>query len=143
MDGRTEGQLKQAAARTGVTVEEWKRLKTQDIHWCFDCRKWKQRTQFHVDKSRASGLQSRCKPCISVASVACSYSIPKAQAQSIKNATKCPICGRVGKNMNVDHCHKTGRVRGPLCARCNRGLGMFCDDPNLLRAAISYLQTNS
>jgi hypothetical protein len=39
----------------------------------------------------------------------------------------------------VDHCHNRGRIRGLLCTRCNAGLGLFSDNPAVLRAAIDYL----
>jgi len=40
----------------------------------------------------------------------------------------CYICKRIcssGRRLAVDHCHKTGVVRGLLCAVCNRSLGWF------------------
>ncbi len=59
----------------------------------------------------------------------------------------CAICksaspDRFHKNLSVDHCHKTGVVRGLLCTNCNTGLGRFKDDTKLLEAAITYLGGN-
>lgn len=53
----------------------------------------------------------------------------------------CAICGgKPGtKKLARDHCHSSGIRRGNLCHLCNTGLGMFRDDPNLMREAIKYL----
>ena len=56
---------------------------------------------------------------------------------------KCDICGAPGdgrwSELSIDHCHGSGMYRGMLCSRCNRALGLFKYDPNLLNAAIEYL----
>ena len=41
---------------------------------------------------------------------------------------------------DLDHCHKTGRVRFLLCRHGNRGLGAFFDSPNLMRRAARVLE---
>lgn len=57
----------------------------------------------------------------------------------------CAICtGDNGDHhLAVDHCHKTGQVRGLLCDNCNQALGKLKDSPTLLRAAIAYLEEKS
>lgn len=40
----------------------------------------------------------------------------------------------------VDHCHKTGKVRGLLCRPCNSGIGIFKDTPSLCNSAAEYLR---
>lgn len=58
----------------------------------------------------------------------------------------CGICDRKLKLsgldfevMCVDHCHKTGKIRGLICKRCNTLLGYAQDSPEILGKAIAYL----
>lgn len=56
---------------------------------------------------------------------------------------KCAICGMTteehGMRLHVDHCHKTGLVRGLLCSNCNIGIGNLGDNPLIVKHALSYL----
>jgi len=56
----------------------------------------------------------------------------------------CKICNKhqaeFKQKLSVDHCHKTGRVRGLLCRHCNFGLGFAKDDISILENMIKYLK---
>lgn len=53
----------------------------------------------------------------------------------------CFLCGQKDfRNLAVDHCHRTGKVRRLLCSNCNMALGKFNEDPNLLRKAAEYIE---
>lgn len=54
----------------------------------------------------------------------------------------CGICGQLtkcGRRLAVDHNHRTGKVRGLLCDKCNLAIGYFRDSKVLLENAIIYL----
>ena len=58
---------------------------------------------------------------------------------------KCAICGErptQKRNVHIDHDHARKTVRGILCCSCNRGLGLFRDRPEVLRAAAKYLESH-
>lgn len=54
----------------------------------------------------------------------------------------CAICGEKpdkDRNLAIDHCHKTKKIRGLLCLNCNLGLGNFKDNLDILASAVSYV----
>lgn len=58
---------------------------------------------------------------------------------------KCAICecdevDSVHGVLHVDHCHKTGNIRGLLCRQCNTALGKFKDSEEILDKAKAYLR---
>jgi len=64
---------------------------------------------------------------------------------------KCAICGLPettmlhGKirDLSVDHCHKSGKVRQLLCNACNHILGESKENTNTLLAAAAYLEKHA
>jgi hypothetical protein len=54
---------------------------------------------------------------------------------------KCAICLRPA-NLDVDHCHTLGVVRGLLCRPCNTAIGSLGDDPDRMRAAAAYVEAH-
>jgi len=102
------------------------------------------------DAPRGSCRRAECNACFHSRK---RYGITRPEAQQMLDdqGGVCAICSsplafqgvrnQCSKHgANVDHCHKTGEVRGILCGHCNRGLGLFFDDPELLSKAISYIE---
>ena len=53
----------------------------------------------------------------------------------------CVLCSSV-ENLCYDHCHDSMKFRGVLCRKCNTALGLFKDNPELLRKAADYVETH-
>lgn len=113
---------------------------------CTKCKKEKPETSefFPLHNKKTNGLDSWCRECRS------SYrsEIRRGKYRNmiddetlktmLASTFSCTICGDED-NLVVDHNHRTNNVRGLLCNRCNRGLGIFQDDPQLLEFARIYL----
>lgn len=101
--------------------------------WC----KWCQQAYRRQNRERVRGWNLKYK----------GYGITLEQRDELerKQHGLCAICQQPPhpkKPLHVDHCHKTGRVRGLLCNQCNRLLGLAQDDRERLWAASLYLQAN-
>lgn len=74
------------------------------------------------------------------------YGITEAEYQRVLDAQHgaCAIClarPAAGRNLHVDHDHRSGIVRGLLCVRCNHELlGRRDKDPDLFYRAGDYLE---
>lgn len=54
-------------------------------------------------------------------------------------------CGICGKNIienvnNIDHDHTSSKIRGVLCAQCNRSIGLLQDNIKIIQNAITWLR---
>ena len=128
---------------------------------CTKCKGWKHESQFHVNNAVKSGLHSRCKTCRCLdqkiyKSTRREYYTHREWLKNLKRyglsehgwkamfanqSGRCKICHKEPEErLHVDHCHQTRKIRGLLCGACNRGLGQFKDDPELLKRAIKYLE---
>lgn len=116
--------------------------------WCKACMAWNSRryaarypdrkvaratawNKANPDKRKAMQQRARLKQ----------YGLTAEEYQALLEAQDhaCAIC-REPDPPAIDHCHRTGRVRGLLCHKCNKGIGLLRDDPETLRIAASYLE---
>ena len=69
-------------------------------------------------------------------------------AEIYSNHNKCcDICGTPESELKlglcIDHCHKTGNIRGFLCNPCNIAIGFLGDSQELLEKAKEYLNRDN
>lgn len=113
---------------------------------CTLCHTDRDIVHFAKDKRIKSGYRSGCAFCCSEYKYKKRYNISHAeyiQMLQLQN-NKCQICNKLDidcqyKKLNIDHCHKTGKVRGLLCNACNQAIGYLKDNSELARRAAIYL----
>lgn len=132
---RTRG----AAWRTAV-ANAADSIAVPDFATCSRCRTKKPAVAFALNRTKKRGLQHMCLECMRDRK----YGLLPGQFEQMlrAQARACAICRTVpDKRLVVDHCHKTGAVRGLLCVGCNSGIGMMRDDIGILARSIEYLST--
>jgi len=125
---------------------------------CPKCGIVKPLSEFGIANNRGDGRKVYCKMCRKQEDndpefrrargrryVYKGYGITEAEYDALVLAQDglCAICHRPnlkGRRLYVDHCHRSGIVRGLLCQLCNSMLGMIDDDVDVLVSAISYLR---
>ena len=114
---------------------------------CIKCNKFLPETSFRK-RGGENYLRTECKTCDAKLSKV-RKELRKKHGSPPPNY-RCPICkkgederkGQGGKKCStwvVDHCHETDSFRGWLCHKCNRGLGAFDHDTDIIKRTIEYL----
>lgn len=123
---------------------------------CYHCGQTKPTSKFYVDRTKKSGYQSRCKDCGNLIknvhrfnkNSGLSLSIEEYINSSGYTDDNCSICGVEYSNNStatvkvLDHCHKTGKIRGFICSRCNLVMGHVGDNTEILDKIKKYLTTD-
>ena len=128
---------------------------------CTKCGKQKDLSEFYKIKT-SGNLHGSCKDCFKLASKKSRekygknhrkdltlkwwYGISLEEYNTMLNGQdgKC-VCGATkarnnAEALHVDHDHNTGLIRGLLCHKCNRAIGLV-DDPENLRALADYIES--
>jgi len=128
---------------------------------CKKCRKVKYKAWYDANPEKVRNIIERDKPYrktyysenkerYKLKYIERNYSISSEDYLEIKEkqGNKCAICGLDertvrNKELAVDHCHTSNKVRGLLCSQCNRALGLFQDSTEILEKALNYLKNNN
>jgi hypothetical protein len=138
-------------------------IEVGNLKWCGKCKCFLPLSEFSKNSAKKDGLQERCTPCRKFHSnktkhlrkrptkeqkrkyLLASYKLDFSTFEKmiLEQNNVCAIC-KTDKwdrpSPSIDHCHKTGTVRGLLCNNCNRALGMFKDDLEILKNAVKYIE---
>jgi hypothetical protein len=129
---------------------------------CYSCKTEKEESDFYTNRSKKDGLSSECKVCSRSKAKIYHHANPvkvkdgsRKRRYGIDNNDydlmlasqdgKCAICTTLAedspkKQLFIDHCHSSGKVRGLLCHHCNFVIGQAKDDIEVLKNAIKYLR---
>ena len=134
------------------------------LKYCPKCKQSKPLEDFNKHKREKDGLQRLCRYCQKESNK--KYLLTSKGIKTIRGGhlrrkynidlqtyeelllsqnNKCKIYGANSNTDNraeyfvIDHNHKTGKIRGLLCTKCNALLGLAQDNENILEKAKQYL----
>lgn len=114
---------------------------------CRICGTEKPLDEFYLRNAETGNRRTECKDCLIELHRYRDYGVCNVKYHEIlaQQRGQCAICrstlnsSRYTK-LAVDHCHRTGKVRGLLCTNCNTAIGLMKDSPVRLVAASEYLK---
>lgn len=115
-------------------------VKSRKIYVQFTCRKKariaaKLYIERNPDKRKESSKRANLKARYGI-------SFETYTSMLMTQSGQCAGCGsppKIGRALNVDHDHSTGKIRGLLCDGCNLAIGIVKDSSSLLLRLAQYL----
>ena len=70
------------------------------------------------------------------------YGLEPKEFEALTQSTggKCAVCGRSDLRLNIDHCHRTGKVGSLVCSPCNWLVSYVENRFDLIEAAMEYVR---
>lgn len=148
---------KMVASREQISKEDAKVFHQQlidegSLYQCSTCKEKKGAGHFYYkrDIGQVRLSTSQCKECTRDQVRYRKFGLDSGDVYAMLSEQdfKCKICGidyeqwreDTGRDFHIDHCHTTNVIRGFICGHCNRGLGAFLDDVEIMKSAIRYLE---
>jgi hypothetical protein len=120
---------------------------TPTVKTCSRCKIEKLSAAFDKQRDKKDGLCSQCKRCSSARHRKDTFGVSEEWTGFVLGTQGggCAICGIAlalqDRKLHVDHDHVTGKLRGLLCGKCNRGIGLFRDNVSFIDRAKVYLNS--
>jgi len=106
---------------------------------CHKCNQWYSQTEFqlsHPDSFGRRKIRQICRNCKNIQGKVI-YQI-KNSPDLPPRPDKCEVCNKLGKKLEIDHCHITHKFRGWLCHTCNTASGRFGDNVEVIERLLNY-----
>ena len=151
---------RQGSSGHGQVIAPARDAACTDMKKCAKCGCEKELNHFHAHKGGSQGRHSWCKDCCNAYyrvnrkrnyspeqkrrwQLSTRYGITPqdVDAMRIGQGGRCAICDKPTDALVVDHCHKSGNVRGLLCHPCNILLPGL-ERKEWMNRAIQYLKSN-
>lgn len=134
-----QGKKRCTMCREVFDLENYYRLKATGkvFSYCKSCTKNNQLTRRNQAQRTARNRRTRLG--IDAATATRLLQAQRGLCAICKSGTSVLKDGRE-RSLDLDHDHDSGEIRGFLCIRCNRGIGIFSDNIETLSAAIAYLR---